>query len=237
MNTLPTKSYYRKESYLLFGITGLYLFVFFIAFIDRFLIFYLLTGQEYFNPIDLPRKVNLTLFATISKVKILSMPVIGNILSFLPFGIFIKLYFPNIRKYISGMICLLFPFCIELAQYILATGSLDIDDYVLNVCGMFLGLLIYCGIFFLCKKNPNTTKTLFINTILIFPPFLFTCIRCLLSDKSEAHLKPLDLTITGIYLIVVLLLLKGAAKWQYIYILTAIILWGTFFYTIFISWI
>ncbi|WP_418666774.1 VanZ family protein [Allofournierella sp.] len=237
MGDFPTAVYTRKEKRLLGVITSFYLFIFFIAFIDRFLIFFLLTGQEYFNPIDLPRKMNLIPFATIGKIRFFSMPVLGNILAFLPLGLFIKLYIPQIRKATCALFCFLLPAGIEAAQYLLATGSLDVDDYILNVCGLALGVLLYNAVFVATHRNTATVQTFFVNTALVFPPFLVSFIRCLLSDKRDAHLKWVDLAVHFVYLIAVFFMLRGAAKWQYVYIAAATFCFGVFFYMFFVAWV
>lgn len=237
LNELPATGYRRRENYLLFGITAFYLLILVLAFVDRLLLFYLISGNEYFNPIDLPRKINLIPFATIRRTRFLSMAVLGNILAFLPIGIFLKLYVPSVKRSLRTWMCFLIPAGIELTQYLLATGSLDIDDYVLNVCGILSGFLLYNAVFTACKGSAAAVKTLVVNTALIFPPFLISFIRCLLSDKRDAHLKLIDLAVHFVYLAAVFLCIKGAAKWQYAFIAFATAGFGIFFYAVFLRWV
>lgn len=66
---------------------------------------------------------------------------LGNILIFIPFGLFIPLLWKT-----SGKITVLIGFCssffIESCQLFLARGT-DVDDLLLNTSGALLGLLIY----------------------------------------------------------------------------------------------
>jgi VanZ like family len=65
----------------------------------------------------------------------------GNIGLFIPFGIFliVKKRSPFQLFYLP----LLFTSLIELLQFITGRGSLDIDDFMLNVLGFFIGYLLY----------------------------------------------------------------------------------------------
>ena len=60
---------------------------------------------------------------------------------FIPFGIFIPLLWDisNKKVIIYGFLSSLF---IEISQLFLTRGT-DIDDLILNTCGVLLGLLLY----------------------------------------------------------------------------------------------
>ncbi|MGM0124914.1 hypothetical protein IGI37_002308 [Enterococcus sp. AZ194] len=82
----------------------------------------------------------------------------GNILMFLPLGI----YVPLIRKKGSFFqtMCLLLGISvsIEVIQYLLILGSADIDDILLNVTGGFLGWLLY-RLLLVFRRTPEQIKT------------------------------------------------------------------------------
>ncbi len=66
--------------------------------------------------------------------------VFGNIFAFMPFGIFLPLIFKKINFFKFIILMLTIVFIIEIMQVILLTGSIDIDDLILNVGG---SLIIY----------------------------------------------------------------------------------------------
>lgn len=62
--------------------------------------------------------------------------ILGNFLVFMPFAVFLPIIsrsFLSIKKYVVLMISVVF--VIEFLQIIMLTGSLDIDDFILNLAG------------------------------------------------------------------------------------------------------
>ncbi|MGF7045546.1 glycopeptide antibiotics resistance protein [Paenibacillus sp. DS2015] len=67
----------------------------------------------------------------------------GNVGVFVPFGLFIPVLRKCLRSYIR--LAMLFVPCIivlELSQMILRVGSLDVDDVILNLLGVWIGYFI-----------------------------------------------------------------------------------------------
>ena len=62
----------------------------------------------------------------------------GNIVAFMPFAFFFKLLYKNIHalQFFLRISCIVI--CVELIQFFTLTGSMDIDDYLLNVAGAML---------------------------------------------------------------------------------------------------
>ena len=59
-------------------------------------------------------------------------------------GFFIPLLFKGYRKLINtGLSCVFIIICIEMGQFILNVGVLDIDDIILNTIGCILGFAIF----------------------------------------------------------------------------------------------
>ncbi|KAF1297570.1 hypothetical protein BAU15_07615 [Enterococcus sp. JM4C] len=87
----------------------------------------------------------------------LDVNIWGNILLFLPLGI----YVPLIRKkraFFTTMSLLMgLSVLIEILQYSLMIGSADIDDIILNVFGGLIGWLIYC-LLLAISKTPERVK-------------------------------------------------------------------------------
>lgn len=77
----------------------------------------------------------------------LNIPVtnlLGNLLMFFPWGIYLPLFFKNLKvwkKYLVVTIVVLLG--VELAQFFTMLGSFDIDDLILNLTGAMLGF--FCG--------------------------------------------------------------------------------------------
>lgn len=68
----------------------------------------------------------------------------GNVAVFVPLGVFLPLIWEKARKLgrffllSSGIIAV-----IELLQLFTLRGIMDVDDYLLNMVGLFLGFLVY----------------------------------------------------------------------------------------------
>lgn len=70
--------------------------------------------------------------------------IIGNIAAFIPLGFLLPIIFKRIRKFpkiilTSFSVSLLF----EVIQLLMAIGSFDIDDILLNVFGSLIGYIFY----------------------------------------------------------------------------------------------
>ena len=68
----------------------------------------------------------------------------GNLFMFLPMGIYAPFFISkvnNVKRFIVLMIILLF--VIESVQLITRRGSFDIDDFILNIIGAFIGFGIW----------------------------------------------------------------------------------------------
>lgn len=81
--------------------------------------------------------------------------ICGNILMFLPMVILMWCIFKSLRKpWLVVIINFFIIVAVEGLQYILAIGSCDIDDLILNMIGVFIGYFIVTRKSFqkLCKK-------------------------------------------------------------------------------------
>lgn len=64
----------------------------------------------------------------------------GNLLMFLPLGIYLPIIWKKCRKLMTTLlISLTVLIGIELIQFLTLLGSLDIDDLILNLCGILIG--------------------------------------------------------------------------------------------------
>lgn len=70
--------------------------------------------------------------------------LLGNLLFFLPMGLYLPCLFGRFRKFGGYIICILcILIAVEAAQLLLRTGSFDIDDIILNAVGACLGFFIF----------------------------------------------------------------------------------------------
>ncbi|AXI08245.1 VanZ family protein [Oceanobacillus zhaokaii] len=68
---------------------------------------------------------------------------LGNILIFLPLGIFLPLLFKKYSKFTKVIVAsAVISFSIEVLQIVLKIGQFDIDDVILNVIGSIIGYLL-----------------------------------------------------------------------------------------------
>lgn len=76
---------------------------------------------------------------------------VGNVVYFIPLFYVMKSLFEKAKIYKVIIICAVIPFLVEGYQFVFKCGSVDIDDIVLNLSGIFIGLVI-----FLIEKISNT---------------------------------------------------------------------------------
>lgn len=91
--------------------------------------------------------------------------VIGNMILFLPFGFFIS-YYLNIDKFkLTLLLTAIASISIEVVQMCIGR-VFDIDDIILNICGSFIGFLVYFNLNKLGEKLPKVLKAeWFLNII------------------------------------------------------------------------
>lgn len=81
---------------------------------------------------------------------------LGNIAIFLPLGIFVAAL--TKKKTIIILTPILVSFLIELSQYFLGNGHPDVDDFILNIIGFYIGVISKIFFDYLIKKS---TKGIF----------------------------------------------------------------------------
>lgn len=92
--------------------------------------------------------------------------VIGNILLFVPFGLFVAYYMKNHRFFPVFILSLISSLSIEVIQ-----GQIhrvfDIDDIMLNVIGGILGYFLYTILYSFGNRVPRLFKSDFIKSIIV----------------------------------------------------------------------
>ena len=69
--------------------------------------------------------------------------LLGNIVIFIPMGIYLPLLIKRKPLLIHTIIISCINICVEIFQYIFAVGASDIDDVILNTIGGFIGILLF----------------------------------------------------------------------------------------------
>ena len=87
--------------------------------------------------------------------------VVGNVVVFLPFGMFLPQLFPKCKNVLlTILLSLEFSFVIEVIQLISRVGSFDVDDLLLNTIGGLCGYILYgAGSFLRRKKSAGKEKS------------------------------------------------------------------------------
>ena len=85
----------------------------------------------------------------------ISWDMLYNMVMFVPFGIIYCYYQKHFRVYKAvGMSCLT-TFFIESAQFILKTGVVDIDDFIVNTLGSLMGIMVYVILQHIYTTSPS----------------------------------------------------------------------------------
>ena len=86
------------------------------------------------------------------------MNVLGNVILFLPFGLFASYYLDIKKPYLTFILTLIASVSIEVVQMVIGR-VFDIDDIILNVIGGTIGFYIYSLIRRIWNKLPNFMKS------------------------------------------------------------------------------
>lgn len=79
--------------------------------------------------------------------------LIGNLVLFLPLGVYVTLLNPNKRISVNTGLIALISVIVEIAQYLFKVGATDIDDVILNTVGGLVGILIFKVLYNLLKDK------------------------------------------------------------------------------------
>lgn len=77
----------------------------------------------------------------------------GNIVIFVPLGVYITLFSKNKGIWKNTLLIMLVSTLVEIIQVIFKFGIGDIDDIILNTIGGFFGILIYRLVLLMCKDD------------------------------------------------------------------------------------
>jgi glycopeptide antibiotics resistance protein len=149
-----------------------------ILFLSRVSIFELFNGQR-----TLFRSINLIPFITIREyisgdtgiLKTFAFGnVVGNIVIFIPLGIYLPLFKKDKRVITNLLFIFIVSLFVEIIQGLFGIGTSDIDDIILNCLGGWVGIIGYKLLFFILRdeKKVRTVITI-LATVLGLPVILF----------------------------------------------------------------
>ena len=116
----------------------------------------------------------------------ISWDMLYNMVMFVPFGIIYCYYQKHFRVYKAvGMSCLT-TFFIESAQFILKTGVVDIDDFIVNTLGSLMGIMAYVILQQISFKNQKFEihELIDISATMLPPMFIAFVAEMFLGDDS-----------------------------------------------------
>ncbi|MNO17151.1 VanZ like family protein [compost metagenome] len=146
-----------------------------IFFLSRVSISELFSSQR---PVD--RSINLIPFDSIGDFisgssanlkKFAFSNVVGNILVFIPLGVYFSLFKNN--KIINLLFIFIMSLFVEITQGLLGIGTADIDDIILNCLGGWVGILGYKLLLFLLRDEKKVYTVFTVLSAIVGLPVIF----------------------------------------------------------------
>lgn len=174
----------RKKQFNSFILFGVFLLLYTLLFIYALIFKHVSPIELFSSDREYLRGFNVIPFHTIysyisgsQNIIIVASNILGNIILFVPLGIYLQLLKKNKKIWISILIVFLITMFVEAFQVIFGLGVGDIDDIILNCLGGIIGILVYRGLLLLLKNEEKVrTAIVFSGFILMLIPILFTSI-------------------------------------------------------------
>ena len=87
-------------------------------------------------------------------LRIAAFNLFGNVVLFIPYGIFLPYLFRRMRALwkvmVAGVVTIV---CVELLQIATLRGSCDVDDLILNMMGILIGYIVFRIAHLRCPKH------------------------------------------------------------------------------------
>lgn len=99
--------------------------------------------------------------------------VIGNIVIFIPLGIYLPLFKKDKRVLVSLLFIFIVCLVVEILQGLLGMGVSDIDDIILNSLGGWIGILGYKFFGLILRDEIKVNTTITILSVIIGLPVIF----------------------------------------------------------------
>ncbi|PWW02793.1 glycopeptide antibiotics resistance protein [Paenibacillus cellulosilyticus] len=99
--------------------------------------------------------------------------VIGNILVFVPLGVYISVFKNNTRVLINLLFICIASLVVEFIQGLLGIGTADVDDIILNGLGGWIGIVVYKSLLFVLRNEKRVQTTITVLSIIIGLPVIY----------------------------------------------------------------
>jgi glycopeptide antibiotics resistance protein len=99
--------------------------------------------------------------------------VIGNIIIFIPLGIYLTLFKNDKRVKTNLLFIFIMSLFVEIIQGLLGIGAADIDDIILNCLGGLIGILGYKFLLFILRDEKKTYTAITILSAIGLPCILY----------------------------------------------------------------
>ncbi|MDQ0193609.1 VanZ family protein [Paenibacillus wynnii] len=148
-----------------------------ILFLSRVSILELFDSQRTFV-----RSINLIPFNSISEYisgssanlkKFAFGNVVGNILIFIPLGVYLSLFKKNKRVIINLLFIFIVSLFVEIIQGLLGIGTADIDDIILNGLGGWIGILGYKSLLFILRNEKKVQTVITVLSAIVGLPVIY----------------------------------------------------------------
>lgn len=145
--------------------------VFYMVFLLSIIVF------KYVSPLELfstdryfSRTINLIPFNDIMNGYYNKMDILGNIILFIPLGIYINILVKDIKLSLSIGYIMGISLIMECTQYIFGIGASDITDLITNTIGGIMGMGIYVIIKKIFKDNNKVKRCVTVYSTLVMIP-------------------------------------------------------------------
>ncbi|MDF2510673.1 MAG: teicoplanin resistance protein VanZ [Herbinix sp.] len=98
--------------------------------------------------------------------------VVGNIVMFIPLGIFLPLFKKDKRVLVNLLFIFIVSLFVEIIQGLLSIGVSDIDDIILNCLGGWIGILGYKFLLFILRDEKKVHAAITILSAIVGLPVI-----------------------------------------------------------------
>ncbi|GGF95946.1 hypothetical protein GCM10010912_46060 [Paenibacillus albidus] len=99
--------------------------------------------------------------------------VVGNILIFIPLGVYLSLFKKNKRAIINLLFVFIVSLFVEIIQGLLGIGTADIDDIILNCLGGWIGILGYKSLLFILRNEKKVQTAITVLSAIVGLPVIY----------------------------------------------------------------
>jgi glycopeptide antibiotics resistance protein len=111
--------------------------------------------------------------------------VLGNIIVFAPYGLYIQVIRKDKRFNISFLQILLTSAVIEIIQFIFNLGAADIDDVILNCLGGLIGIFLYKILLKIVKEQDKAKNIVTVFSLFVGLPIICIAFSLLIHNRIK----------------------------------------------------